>query len=212
MRSRKSLSELAGFYMAKGIYCWMTVNPAWLLVFAERFGIGSRLLKCCRMSAAVLFLFLVTDIHRYGAWYTGGATYIKPWWQYAYVLLWVPFALVIIRCIIEFLDRHQNMLLLVPAAFAVIFTICFAAVCVACMVYEGFYIFHGYVFLRGRQLEEILELSIAVSAMFTIPEAVAAARDWLAALLEKIFGGSESLISGVVTLKQTDNDASSHPE
>lgn len=175
--------------MARGVYYYMTENPAWLYAFAARSGIGSRLVRYCKFSASALLLFFVTDIHRYGAWYSGGATYIKPWWQYACILLWLPVLLFVIRCVFGFLDRCGSLLLMIPAWFTVIFTMCFLGACIVCMVDEGFYIFHGYVFLRGYQVAEILEGSLAFSAVYTAIESTVVVRDWLAVLLEKIFGG-----------------------
>lgn len=178
MSGKNSLSERAGFYMAKGVDYYLTDNPGWICTFASRFGIGSRLVRYCKISVVLLLFFSVTDIHRYGAWYMGNATYIKPYWQYVIVLLWLPLLTAIFKSFFSFIADYESMLILIPVCSAVIFAVLFIGACLVCMVDEGFYITRGYFFLRGEQLYEIFTGSLTVSIALSIIIFIDILREW----------------------------------
>lgn len=166
--ANQSLSERAGFYLAKGIYYYMSRKPDRLYEFAAKFNISDRLIKTCKICAALLVFFFVSDIHRYGAWYTGGSTYIKPYWLYAYILIWLPPAFAALKCVFTILEKYESMILWAPVLFIMLSAVFFIGTCIVCMADEGFYILSGYFFLRESQLQEILECSLVFSALLMV--------------------------------------------
>jgi hypothetical protein len=176
-RDKINLSYRLGFNIARGIHFYLSRRPAWLYRFAERNNIGERWMKVCKICAAMLFIFFVTDIHRYGAWYNGGTTYIKPWWQLACVLLWVPMGLVMIKCFFTYLERFNTVLIFIPLLTSMFFIMFFAGASIVYMVEDGFCILHGYVFLPDRIFNEIMELSWITGIMMGLAGFIGVIKD-----------------------------------
>jgi len=74
-------------------------------------------------SAAILLFLFVTDLHRYGAWYFGNATYIKPYWFQFVCLLWGFIGLYLLSKIMRWLEsreQYQYMQMIIVYPFMVI--------------------------------------------------------------------------------------------
>jgi len=156
---------MAGFYLAKGVYFWFSRRPARLYRFTERCNIGERWMKACKFSAAALIILFITDIHRYGAWYSGGATYIMPWWQLVYILLWLPIVLAVFKCFFHFLLKNESLLVWIPAGAVIMYGVIFLIVSAACVIDDGFRIMHGYIYITEWEMTEIFEITNVLSGV-----------------------------------------------
>jgi hypothetical protein len=172
-----SLSYRAGFNIAKGVHFYLSPRPAWLYRFAERNNIGNRWMKVCKICFAILVIFFITDIHRYGAWYSGGATYIKPWWQFACVLLWIPIAFAVIKCFAYYLESFKTILVMIPLMPLMMFVIFFIMVSITYIAEDTFCILHGYVYLPDEEFDDVLTIAAICGIITGLASAFAVFRD-----------------------------------
>jgi len=159
---------MTGFYLAKGVHYWFSRWPARLYRFADRCNIGVKWMTVCKGSAAVLIILFITDIHRYGAWYSGGATYIMPWWQLVYILLWTPIVLAILKCFFHFLLKNESLLVWIPMGAVIMYGAIFLIVSAACVINDGFRIMHGYIYLTSWEMEEIFNVTTILSILIVV--------------------------------------------
>lgn len=173
----RSLSFRGGFFIGRALRFYFFASPQQLYDAAAEHGVGRRVLKVCRFCGAVLFLFFITDIHRYGAWYTGGATYIKPWWIFGCILLWLPIALALLLCAINYLERINTLLAVILLLPVVMFALVFTVTSSAYMVEEGYALFNGYIFFHEGAVDEIFEVSAVISLILSLSGWVDAFRE-----------------------------------
>lgn len=186
IRDDKSLSYRAGYIAGKCVRIYFSRRPAWLYNFANKYGIGERWVKVCKFCFAVLFLFFVTDMHRYGAWYTGGATFIKPWWQFAYILLWVPVVTAVLLGIFTWLCSSEVEFIILIAILAMNYIILFIIILAVYMAEDEFMLTHGYLYLRQGKIYEVLEITFIISTV------IGATYIW--GFIRDIYGRSAELV------------------
>lgn len=150
----------AGYYIAKVWHIYMSPLPACLYSVADDCRVSRGRMKTCKICAAVIVLLLVTDMHRYGAWYSGGATYIKPWWQFAYIILWMPIASAALKCVFMKMNKSESTLLWLPVFCVITFTLFFILVWAFYLYDNPFCIMHGYIFIYNRQIDNAAETSM----------------------------------------------------
>lgn len=176
-RDEISLSYRLGFNIARGIHFYLSRRPEWLYRFADRNNIGERWMKICKICFALLVIFFVTDIHRYGAWYSGGATYIKPWWQFACVLLWIPISFAVIKCFVYYLYSFKTILIMIPLMPMMTFVIFFIAASISYIADDGFCILHGYIYLTDEEFDDVLTIATICGIVGGLGSAFAVFRD-----------------------------------
>ena len=100
------------------------------LLFIYNLANSQLLRKITLACVAALLLLFVSDIHRYGAWYNGGATYIKPYWIYLVIALWIPIIIYAVSKGLKYLaDKEMYTLLSVVVIGGFIFLFFFSWTC-----------------------------------------------------------------------------------
>jgi hypothetical protein len=172
-----SISFYIGYFIGLCVGYYLSPRPAGLYRFTDKKNISRRWMKICKICFALLFIFFITDIHRYGAWYSGDATYIKPWWQFACVLLWLPIAFAVIKCFIYYLDTVNTILVMIPLMPLLMFVIFFLMVSITYIAEDAFCILHGYIYLPDDKFDEVLTIAEICGIVVGLASAFAIFRD-----------------------------------
>jgi hypothetical protein len=74
----KTIGYRLGFYIAQGFHYLFSRKPVWLYEITDKYNVSQPVMIIAKSCTVILIFFFVTDIHRYGAWYFGNASYSSP--------------------------------------------------------------------------------------------------------------------------------------
>ena len=137
--------------------------------YADILNINKGLRKACKYSGAILFFLFITDIHRYGAWYTDNAVFYKyEWFVLVIIVLWVPFIIVLMIHIFRYIENKHNVILDIIAATVTSYFVWFLILSFYLLPDDKDWLNKGRGYLTIRDVDETFWVVILLPLFFTV--------------------------------------------